>query len=40
MEQNAINNEFSKQNLENTRTYQGETLNAFAKMEQSNLKRG
>ena len=40
MEQDMINHNFNNQNSSNTRTYQGESLNTFAKLEQSNLKRG
>jgi hypothetical protein len=39
MEQDSINREFDKNNG-NTRTYEGESINTFAKMEQTNIKRG
>lgn len=39
MEQDAVNKEYNNTNG-NTRTYEGESINTFAQMEQSNLKRG
>lgn len=39
MEQDLISNNINEQGSANNRIYQGETLNTFAKMEQSNLKR-
>ena len=40
IEQDMVNREVEGQNSSNNRTYQGEALNTFARMEQSNLKRG
>ena len=39
MEQDAINKEFEASSQGNTRTYEGESLNTFARMEQNDLKR-
>lgn len=39
MEQDAINREYENHNNGNTRTYEGESLNTFARMEQNDLKR-
>ena len=39
MEQDAINREYESHNNGNTRTYEGESLNTFARMEQNDLKR-
>ena len=39
MEQDAMSKEYENNHNGNTRTYQGESLNTFAKMEQDNLKR-
>ena len=36
-EQEAINNEIEGNNSLNNRTYEGEMINTFAKMEQSNI---
>jgi hypothetical protein len=39
-EQEAINNEIEGNNTPNNRTYEGEMINTFAKMEQSNMRKG
>lgn len=39
MEQDVIEREYNSQGQGNTRTYEGESLNAFARMEQNKLKR-
>ena len=39
-EQEAINNEVEGNNSPNNRTYEGEMINTFAKMEQSNKRKG
>jgi hypothetical protein len=39
-EQEVINNELEGKKSSNERTYEGASLNTFAKMEQSNIKRG
>lgn len=39
-EQEAINNEIEGNNSPNNRTYEGEMINTFAKMEQSNMRKG
>ena len=39
-EQEAINNEIEGNNSLNNRTYEGEMINTFAKMEQSNTRKG
>lgn len=39
-EQEAINNELEGNNSPNNRTYEGEMINTFAKMEQSNKRKG
>jgi hypothetical protein len=39
-EQEAINNEIEGNNSPNNRTYEGEMINTFAKMEQSNKRKG
>ena len=39
MEQDAINKELEASSQGNTRTYEGESLNTFARMEQNDLKR-
>lgn len=40
MEQEAINNEIENRGKGDQRTYEGESINTFARMEQSNAKRG
>ena len=40
MEQDAINRDYESNGKGNMRTYEGESINTFARMEQSNLKRG
>ena len=39
MEQEQIEKEHNNSNNDNSRTYEGETLNAYAKLEQGKLKR-
>jgi hypothetical protein len=39
MEQEAISREYENKNNGNMRTYEGESLNTFARMEQNDLKR-
>ena len=39
-EQEAINNEIEGNNSPSNRTYEGEMINTFAKMEQSNMRKG
>ena len=39
-EQEAINNEIEGNNSPSNRTYEGEMINTFAKMEQSNTRKG
>lgn len=39
-EQEAINNEIEGTSSSNNRTYEGEMINTFAKMEQSNMRKG
>jgi hypothetical protein len=39
-EQEAINHEIEGNNSPNNRTYEGEMINTFAKMEQSNKRKG
>jgi len=39
MEQDAINNEIEGKNNSNIRTYEGESINTFARMEQNDIKR-
>ena len=39
MEQDVIEREYNSQTQGNTRTYEGESLNTFARMEQNKLKR-
>lgn len=39
MEQEVIEREYTNSTQGNMRTYEGETINTFAKMEQSKLKR-
>ena len=39
-EQEAINNEIEGNTSPSTRTYEGEMINTFAKMEQSNMRKG
>lgn len=39
MEQDAINNEIEGKNNSNVRTYEGESINTFARMEQNDIKR-
>ena len=39
MEQDVIEREYNNQGQSNVRTYEGESLNTFARMEQNNLKR-
>lgn len=39
-EQDAINNEIEGNTSSNIRTYEGEMINTFAKMEQSNMRKG
>lgn len=39
-EQEVINNEIEGNNSLNNRTYEGEMINTFAKMEQSNTRKG
>ena len=39
-EQEAINNEIEGNNSPSNRTYEGEMRNTFAKMEQSNMRKG
>lgn len=39
-EQEAINNEIEGTTSSNNRTYEGEMINTFAKMEQSNMRKG
>lgn len=38
LEQDAIEKEYDKENNTNVRTYEGEALNTFAELEQSNQK--
>lgn len=38
MEQDAIQKEYEKDNNTNVRTYEGEAINTFAELEQSNQK--
>jgi hypothetical protein len=40
MEQDMASKEMESSSSTNNRVYQGESLNTFAKMEQSNLRRG
>ena len=40
LEQEAINAEIDGRSSENNRTYEGEMINTFAKMEQSNMRKG
>lgn len=40
MEQDHIEREYNNQNRGNTRTYEGESINTFAKLEQDKTKRG
>lgn len=40
MEQDMIEKEYNNASNSNIRTYEGDSINTFAKMEQSNLKRG
>ena len=39
-EQEAINNEIEGNNSPSNRTYEGEMIDTFAKMEQSNMRKG
>ena len=39
-EQEAINSEMESHSSSNSRTYEGESINTFARMEQSNMKKG
>ena len=39
MEQESISREYENKNNGNMRTYEGESLNTFARMEQNDLKR-
>lgn len=40
VEQDMINREIEGNSGSNTRTYEGESINSFAKLEQNNVKRG
>ena len=40
VEQDMINREIEGNSGGNTRTYEGESINSFAKLEQNNVKRG
>ena len=40
VEQDMINKEIEGNSGGNTRTYEGESINSFAKLEQTNVKRG
>ena len=39
-EQDELNKEFSGEGDSNTRYYEGDSINTFARMEQSNMKKG
>ena len=39
-EQESINSEMESHSSSNSRTYEGESINTFARMEQSNMRRG
>lgn len=39
-EQEAINSEMENHSSSNNRTYEGESINTFARMEQTNMRRG
>lgn len=40
IEQEQINNEYESHENSNTRYYEGESINTFARMEQSNMRKG